>query len=128
MVTFMQVGDRLKTPEVPVWVVCSESHYSVLFSLELSVASWTRVLRVREVEGQEVGEAGESYYSGGFSSAVKVRQAQAKSTIGGERLDKQDKLDRHQGEALDGVGMHYCDGIFDLHYYDGLDKQDEVRA
>lgn len=26
-----QVGDHYKQPEVPIWVVCSESHYSVLF-------------------------------------------------------------------------------------------------
>jgi len=27
-----EVGQRLKDPEEPIWVVCSESHYSVLFS------------------------------------------------------------------------------------------------
>ena len=30
----VEVGTRLKRPAAPVWVVCSESHYSVLFSLE----------------------------------------------------------------------------------------------
>uniref|UniRef100_A0A3Q2QDP4 Ubiquitin carboxyl-terminal hydrolase MINDY n=1 Tax=Fundulus heteroclitus TaxID=8078 RepID=A0A3Q2QDP4_FUNHE len=29
-----QVGDYLKSPSYPVWVVCSESHFSVLFGLE----------------------------------------------------------------------------------------------
>ncbi|XP_035997073.1 probable ubiquitin carboxyl-terminal hydrolase MINDY-4 isoform X2 [Fundulus heteroclitus] len=29
-----QVGDCLKSPSYPVWVVCSESHFSVLFGLE----------------------------------------------------------------------------------------------
>ena len=29
---FVPVGNRLKSPPVPIWVVCSESHYSVLFS------------------------------------------------------------------------------------------------
>ena len=29
---YVQVGNRLKSPLVPIWVVCSESHYSVLFS------------------------------------------------------------------------------------------------
>ena len=28
----LQVGTYLKTPKFPVWVVCSESHFSVLFS------------------------------------------------------------------------------------------------
>eukprot|EP00904_Undaria_pinnatifida_P010389 jgi/Undpi1/6480/HiC_scaffold_20.g08959.m1 len=35
----VEVGEHLKTPESPVWVVCSESHYSVLFSLHRSVLS-----------------------------------------------------------------------------------------
>ena len=30
----IEVGKNLKFPEVPVWVVCSESHYSALFSLD----------------------------------------------------------------------------------------------
>ena len=27
------MGDRLKCPSSPIWVVCSESHFTVLFSL-----------------------------------------------------------------------------------------------
>lgn len=30
---YFQVGENLKTPRVPVWIVCSESHYSVIFSV-----------------------------------------------------------------------------------------------
>lgn len=30
----VQVGCFLKTPRFPIWVVCSESHFSVLFSLQ----------------------------------------------------------------------------------------------
>ncbi|OQS00966.1 hypothetical protein ACHHYP_02052 [Achlya hypogyna] len=29
---YMVVGDHLKTPATPIWVVCSESHYSTLFA------------------------------------------------------------------------------------------------
>lgn len=29
-----QVGTHLKTPLYPIWVVCSESHFSVLFGLQ----------------------------------------------------------------------------------------------
>lgn len=32
-----QVGVNLKTPRYPIWLVCSESHFSVLFGLEQSV-------------------------------------------------------------------------------------------
>ena len=31
-----QVGQYLKSPRLPIWIVCSESHYSVIFSLDLS--------------------------------------------------------------------------------------------
>ena len=29
---YFEVGDFLKNPRVPIWIVCSESHYSILFS------------------------------------------------------------------------------------------------
>lgn len=32
-----QVGLYLKTPRYPIWLVCSESHFSVLFGLEEGV-------------------------------------------------------------------------------------------
>lgn len=31
---YFQVGDFLKTPRVPIWIVCSESHYTVIFSVD----------------------------------------------------------------------------------------------
>ena len=34
-----QVGSYLKSPAYPVWVVCSESHFSVLFSTERELLS-----------------------------------------------------------------------------------------
>ena len=34
-----RVGDRLKNPAYPIWVVCSESHFTVLFSEELDLTS-----------------------------------------------------------------------------------------
>lgn len=35
---YFQVGSRLKNPAVPIWIVCSESHYSVIFSVNMQVA------------------------------------------------------------------------------------------
>lgn len=29
---YMQVGDNLKTPYFPIWVICKEFHYTVLFA------------------------------------------------------------------------------------------------
>ncbi|XP_033762139.1 probable ubiquitin carboxyl-terminal hydrolase MINDY-4 [Pecten maximus] len=34
-----QVGTYLKTPRFPIWVICSESHFSVLFSLNKELVS-----------------------------------------------------------------------------------------
>ena len=34
-----KVGEYLKRPRHPIWVVCSESHFSVLFSLNKSLTS-----------------------------------------------------------------------------------------
>lgn len=35
----LQVGSYYKTPRLPVWVICSESHFSVLFSLKRNLLS-----------------------------------------------------------------------------------------
>jgi hypothetical protein len=34
----MKVGANLKCPKLPIWIICSESHYSILFSTELNLA------------------------------------------------------------------------------------------
>ena len=31
---YFSVGENLKSPRVPIWIVCSESHYSVIFSVD----------------------------------------------------------------------------------------------
>lgn len=32
---YFQVGNCLKSPRLPIWIICSESHYSVLFSTDM---------------------------------------------------------------------------------------------
>ena len=34
---YFQVGANLKRPHLPIWVVCSESHYSILFSTDINL-------------------------------------------------------------------------------------------
>ena len=34
-----EVGENYKKPVLPIWIVCSESHYSILFSANFSLAS-----------------------------------------------------------------------------------------
>jgi len=36
-----EVGENLKKPVLPIWIVCSESHYSILFSTNFSMAATT---------------------------------------------------------------------------------------
>jgi len=36
---YLTVGDNYKRPELPIYVICSESHYSVLFGLNRSVSN-----------------------------------------------------------------------------------------
>ena len=33
----MTVGKYLKDPPIPIWIICSESHYSILFGSDMSV-------------------------------------------------------------------------------------------
>ncbi|XP_069634405.1 probable ubiquitin carboxyl-terminal hydrolase MINDY-4 isoform X3 [Haliaeetus albicilla] len=40
-----QVGCYLKTPKYPIWLVCSESHFSVLFSLEKDLLGDWKTMR-----------------------------------------------------------------------------------
>ena len=40
-----QVGSNFKTPRFPIWVICSESHFSVLFCLKKELLSDWKVER-----------------------------------------------------------------------------------
>ena len=33
---YFQVGSYFKNPKLPIWIICSESHYSVIFSTDFS--------------------------------------------------------------------------------------------
>jgi uncharacterized protein YfeS len=35
---YFQVGQNLKCPKLPIWIICSESHYSVIFSPDINLA------------------------------------------------------------------------------------------
>ena len=36
---YFEVGSFLKRPHLPIWIVCSESHYSVLFSTDINLVT-----------------------------------------------------------------------------------------
>jgi len=46
---YLEVGRHYKEPEVPVWVVFSESHYSVLFGLDLELSQSAEGGRSRDI-------------------------------------------------------------------------------
>lgn len=52
---YYEVGEYYKTPRVPVWVVYSESHYSVLFSTE------AHLIDGFEKRGSQAAESSESF-------------------------------------------------------------------
>lgn len=54
---FFQVGDYLKNPLLPIWVVCSESHFSVLFGLQEALLT-----------NQDKGEEFDLYYYDGLAN------------------------------------------------------------
>ncbi|XP_021564132.1 probable ubiquitin carboxyl-terminal hydrolase MINDY-4 [Carlito syrichta] len=72
-----QVGCFLKTPRFPIWVVCSESHFSVLFSLKLEL--------LRDLRTQKLFDL---YYYDGLAN----QQEQIRLTIDTTRtiLDNRD--------------------------------------
>ena len=65
--SLVQVGCFLKTPRFPIWVVCSESHFSVLFSQQLELLRDWRTERLFDL-----------YYYDGLAN----QQEQIRLTIG----------------------------------------------
>lgn len=33
---YFEVGTYYKNPKLPIWIICSESHYSLLFTLDIN--------------------------------------------------------------------------------------------
>uniref|UniRef100_A0A8C3TJL7 Ubiquitin carboxyl-terminal hydrolase MINDY n=1 Tax=Catharus ustulatus TaxID=91951 RepID=A0A8C3TJL7_CATUS len=66
-----QVGCYLKTPKYPIWLVCSESHFSVLFCLEKDLLSdW------------KMGRRFDLYYYDGLAN----QDEEIRLTVGGKEL------------------------------------------
>lgn len=68
--SLVQVGCFLKTPRFPIWVVCSESHFSVLFSLQPELLRDWRTERLFDL-----------YYYDGLAN----QQEQIRLTVGATR-------------------------------------------
>ncbi|KAJ0064970.1 hypothetical protein NL108_000938, partial [Boleophthalmus pectinirostris] len=76
-----KVGSYLKTPHFPIWVVCSESHFSVLFGLQ-------RELLISHQKGQEFDLY---YYDGLSNQQEEIRLSVCKyRSVGGSTLSCMD--------------------------------------
>lgn len=146
---FDKVGNRLKSPVNPIWVVCSESHYSVLFCPDRSTVPSspiaTMVATTAAVEG--AGEQAAACKAGGRNPSRTAAHDPANATHFGGADRKHDTYggggtgnDTLRLASRGGTG-EYEEGVdgtppweekddkeeFHLEYYDGLGRQDEVR-
>lgn len=143
-----KVGDLLKSPVNPIWVVCSESHYSVLFCPDRSIVSYSPTATTAATAAP-AGVAGEQRlvarkaggrnpcHTAGYNAACAThvdsadRSNDASSTGGGAREDAL-RVENREGA---GGGKHDTppckdedtEEALNLEYYDGLGRQDEVR-
>lgn len=113
-------------------MVCSESHYSVIFSPDPSLLSPSppSLARGGRREKQEEGKGEESKsgraHSSTSSSSAEQREEELlleKAVGGGGRGAALEEQSEGEGK----VGRCREDEVFDLQYYDGLARQDEVN-
>ncbi|EPS67368.1 hypothetical protein M569_07408, partial [Genlisea aurea] len=134
---FCKVGQYLKCPKWPIWVVGSESHYTVLFALDPSVQAENE-LEVRESLIRRAFDAEDSSGGGGFVTAEAFRSVIARAGISfpartAEQLcgtgyvvwrefwQAVTGLDRSCGGVKDSTGM-MGKKSFDLYHFNGIAK------
>lgn len=136
---FCKVGQHLKCPKWPIWVVGSESHYTVLFALD------TRVQEENEFEEREslirrAFDAQDQSGGGGFISVEGFNQVlrDANIRLPPERVDSLCSsgfivwsefwqvilnLDRSSGGLKDSTGL-MGKKVFELYHFNGIAKSD----
>lgn len=134
---FCKAGQHLKCPKWPIWVVGSESHYTVLFALD------TKVQEENELEGRETQirrafDAQDQSGGGGFISVEGLHQVLRETNINlpSEKLDNlcgagfivwNDfwqvllNLDKNLGGVKDSSGL-MGKKVFDLYHFNGIAK------
>lgn len=134
---FCKAGQHLKCPKWPIWVVGSESHYTVLFALD------TKVQEENELEGRETQirrafDAQDQSGGGGFISVEGLHQVLRETNINlpSEKLDNLSaagfivwndfwqvllNLDKNLGGVKDSTGL-MGKKVFDLYHFNGIAK------
>ncbi|KAK7343732.1 hypothetical protein VNO77_12724 [Canavalia gladiata] len=136
---FCKVGQFLKSPKWPIWVVGSESHYTVLFALDLGVQNENE-LEGRETQIRKAFDAQDQSGGGGFISVEGFNQVLRETNIKllPEKLEHFCSvgfvvwsefwqvildLDKSLGGLKDSSGL-MGKKIFDLYHFNGIAKSD----
>ncbi|KAK6257707.1 hypothetical protein QUC31_001166 [Theobroma cacao] len=136
---FCKVGQNLKCPKWPIWVVGSESHYTVLFALDTAVQDENE-LEERESQIRKAFDAQDQSGGGGFISVEGFHQVLRETNIRlpSEKLDSLCSsgfivwsefwqvildLDKSLGGLKDSTGQ-MGRKIFDLYHFNGIAKSD----
>ncbi|TYJ35757.1 hypothetical protein E1A91_A05G258500v1 [Gossypium mustelinum] len=136
---FCKVGQNLKCPRWPIWVVGSESHYTVLFALDTAVQDENE-LEERESQIRKAFDAQDQSGGGGFISVEAFHQVLRETSIRlpSEKLDSLCNsgfivwsefwqvildLDKNLGGLKDSTGQ-MGRKIFDLYHFNGIAKSD----
>ncbi|XP_023523420.1 ubiquitin carboxyl-terminal hydrolase MINDY-3 [Cucurbita pepo subsp. pepo] len=136
---FCKVGQFLKCPKWPIWVVGSESHYTVLFALDTSVQDENE-LEERESQIRKAFDAQDQSGGGGFISVegfhLVLRETNIK--LQPEKVDHLCStgfivwsefwqvildLDKSFGGLKDSTGL-MGKKVFDLYHFNGIAKSD----
>ncbi|XP_020238095.1 ubiquitin carboxyl-terminal hydrolase MINDY-3 [Cajanus cajan] len=136
---FCKVGQYLKCPRWPIWVVGSESHYTVLFALDTSVQNENE-LEERESQIRKAFDAQDQSGGGGFIGVDGFHQVLRETNIKlpQEKLEHLCStgfivwsefwqvildLDRSSGGLKDSSGL-MGKKVFDLYHFNGIAKSD----
>lgn len=136
---FCKVGQYLKCPKWPIWVIGSESHYTVLFALNTSVQDENE-FEGRETQIRRAFDAQDHSGGGGFISVEGFHQVLKETCINlpPEKLDHICSsgfivwsefwqvlldLDKSLGGLKDSSGL-MGKKVFDLYHFNGIAKSD----
>ncbi|CAA2996879.1 ubiquitin carboxyl-terminal hydrolase FAM188A [Olea europaea subsp. europaea] len=134
---FCKVGQYLKCPRWPIWVVGSESHYTVLFALDTNVQDENE-LESRESKIRRAFDAQDQSGGGGFISVEGFHQVLKETNISlpSEKLEHLCSmgfivwsefwqvlldLDKSLGGVKDSTGL-MGKKVFDLYHFNGIAK------
>ncbi|KAL0365957.1 UNVERIFIED_CONTAM: Ubiquitin carboxyl-terminal hydrolase MINDY-3 [Sesamum radiatum] len=134
---FCKVGQYLKCPRWPIWVVGSESHYTVLFALDPKVQEENE-LENRETQIRRAFDAQDQSGGGGFISVEGFHQVVKETNINlpsekvahlcstgfivwSEFWQVLLELDKSLGGLKDSTGL-MGKKVFDLYHFNGIAK------